>query len=104
MTAPAEVDGAVDVPLPVLTADQILIDEADFNACLAEHKAPHFGCPTCFLLLAYSQPLADFAHRLIERMVERQPGFQDGREVLEHFNSRHERVRQHIATGQRAKS
>lgn len=94
----------MDVPLPVLTADQILIDEADFNACLAEHKAPHFGCPTCFLLLAYAQPMAEFAHALVEKMVQRDPEFQDGRDVLEQFNSRHERVRRHIATGQRAQS
>lgn len=104
MTSTAEVDGAVDVPLPVLTADQILIDEADFNACLAEHKAPHFGCPTCFLLLAYSQPLTDFARLLVEEIVVREPGFQDGRALLEQFNARRERVRQHIASGQRAKS
>lgn len=104
MSQPADVDGAVDVPLPVLTADQILIDEADFNACLAEHEVPHFGCPTCFLYLVYSQPMTDFACRLVMKMVERDPEFQDGKDVLEQFKSRRERVRQHIASGQRAQS
>lgn len=104
MTSTADVDGTMEFPLPALTADQILIDEKDFAACLVQHEAPRYGCPTCFLLLAYSQPLTDFAHRLVKKMAQMDPGLQDGRELLGQFNSRVERVRRHIATGQRAQS
>lgn len=105
MTAPTNIDGVVTIPLPQLTAEQIVISEEDLQLCLNEHhEAARFGCPGCFLLFVYAQPLVDFAHTLLTLMVKKDPNFQQGKERLAEFHSIPDKVRAHVGMGPRAKS
>lgn len=78
------VDGVLEVPIPRLAPSDILITEEDYSACVMSHTTPLFGCPVCFLLLAYIRPMARLTPETLAERVDK--------------------VRSHIAAGQRAKS
>lgn len=58
--------------IPGQRAAQVRITPGALQLCESAHRrGPVYPCPVCFLFLAYSQGLTDFAHGLVAAIAER---------------------------------
>ena len=80
---------------------KLRVDARTYAFCMERHKeGPVYPCPVCFLLMAYQQPLMDYAHGLIKAVVanskELGPVAVESEKMLKDFQSINEKLLAHV--------